>query len=51
MSYHTFEVAIATDDGLDFLSVVACDLSAALADVREAYYGDTLDIVSVTLKD
>lgn len=48
MKYNTFEIAIATDDGLDFLSVVACDLSAALADVNEAY--SSPDIVSVTIK-
>lgn len=49
MTYRKYTVAVATDQGLDFLEVVACDVSAALADVREAFYADTLDIVSVTL--
>lgn len=51
MPHQTYEVAIASPDGLEFLSVTACDLGAALADVREAYYADSLDIVSITLKD
>lgn len=37
MSYHTYEIAIATAAGLKFIEVVSCDLHAACADVREAF--------------
>lgn len=48
MTYHTFQIAIATNNGLKFLSVVACDMQSAKADVIEAY-GSDVDIVSVSV--
>lgn len=46
--YRTFEISIATNNGLKFMEVVACDMAAAKADVVEAYGAD-VEIVAVTL--
>lgn len=48
MKYATYEIAIAAGDSLKFIEVVACDLAAAVADVKEAYCDD-VDVVSVRL--
>lgn len=48
MVYRLYEISIACVSGLKFLSVTACDLSAAYADVREAY-GQDVDIVGARL--
>lgn len=44
-SYRTFEIAIATNNGLKFIEVVAFSLSSAHADIRECY-GQDVEIVS-----
>jgi hypothetical protein len=44
MKYIKYEVSIATNSGLKFFEIVACDLEAAHADVR-ATYGDDVEIV------
>lgn len=49
MRYYSFEVSIASNDGLKFLSVVAVSVDAARADIREAY-GPDVDIVCITLE-
>ena len=48
MNYRTFQVSIATDSGLKFVEVVACDIDSARADVVETY-GQDVDIVAVSV--
>lgn len=48
MKYATYEISIVSADSLKFIEVVACDLAAAMADVKEAY-GNDVDVVSVRL--
>ena len=46
MTYRTYEISIAgANDNLKFFEVVACDLSAAISDVK-ATYGDDVEIVA-----
>ncbi len=45
MNYKTYEISIATANGLKFVEVVACDLHSAQADVVETYGAD-VEIVS-----
>lgn len=40
MPYQTYEISIVSGDSLKFIEVVACDLNAAIADVKEAYGND-----------
>ena len=48
MKYITFEVSIATNNGLKFFEIVACDMDAAHADIR-ATYGNDVEIVCTRL--
>ena len=43
--YVTFKVTIVSGESLKFLTVVACDIPAAHADIQAAY-GDDVEIVS-----
>ena len=40
MTYTTYEISVNNGNGLTFLKVVACDMQAARADVRETYGAD-----------
>jgi hypothetical protein len=46
--YHTYEISFACNNTLKFIEVVAIDMDAAIADVKEAYSG--VEFVSATLK-
>lgn len=48
MTYLNFEVSIATNAGLKFLEVTACDITSAHADIVETYGAD-VEIVSTRL--
>lgn len=48
MKYQTYEISIVCGDSLKFIEVVACDLQAAIADVKEAY-SDCVQIVQSRL--
>jgi hypothetical protein len=37
VKYRTYSIAIVSGDGLKFLTVVAVDIPAAVADIQEAY--------------
>lgn len=43
--YTAFTVSIVSGNGLKFLTVVACDINAAHADIRAAY-GNDVEIVT-----
>lgn len=50
MKYHLYEISIASVNGtLKFLSVLAVDYHAAIADVKAAY-GDEVELVCICAK-
>jgi len=49
MNYQTYEVSVATNTGLRFLEVTACDLQAAHADVVAAFGADVEIVCSRVL--
>jgi hypothetical protein len=48
MTYNTYEVRIEAGDSMKWIKVVACDVPAAHADIREAY-GEDVQISCTTL--